>query len=83
MHETRSNWSRIHLPADLVDMFRQISKKHGYEDADPQFLYKLLKEVYPKDVAALTEFYGDGVTWLDTPPEANPPNPRLPRPPPR
>lgn len=77
MNEPRSNWSRIHLPADLVDMFRQIAKKHGYADADPQFLYHLLKTQYPDDVKNLTAFYGDGISWLDS---NDPPKP-LPRPP--
>jgi hypothetical protein len=49
------NWAHLHLPPDLVDALKFLAKKNGYQDDEPKFIYKLLKEQYPDEMGAVTK----------------------------
>jgi len=62
----KKNWAHLHLPPDLVDALKFLAKKNGYQDNEPKFIYKLLKEQYPDEMGLITPLYG--LEWLDEPP---------------
>lgn len=60
----RRQWKRLVLPSELLDLLTIIAKSKGVsEDELHLFVYQLLKESCPEDVAKLGHFLN--TTWLD------------------
>lgn len=63
----RNNWSRYPLPEELIALLWQVAKREGYQrDELHLFIYKLLKEARPEDVAAYASLFD--AEWMDVPP---------------
>jgi hypothetical protein len=62
----RRGWGRIHLPPQLFEIAQQIAAKHGFQSDEElhRFVYFMLKQQFPKDVAALESFNELAPDWL-------------------
>lgn len=61
----RNRWSRTPLPEELIAVLRLVAVKAGFHREDIHlFIYAMLQELYPEDVAALARYHE--TEWMDT-----------------
>lgn len=63
--QDRRKLSKINLPDGLVMMINMIATAYGYSEHEvPQFLFGLLREKYPQNVAEILKYIPNREAWM-------------------